>query len=270
MGLTGKPALRTTRADGGDQLLRSGTTNRETLRLLQEFWDRDAQTYDSWGEHGAWSPVERAAWTAILKQLLPPGGRVLDVGAGTGFLSLAAARMGYRVTALDISAGMLSYLEEAARRENLQIEIVHSSADEPPPGPFDAVIERLTIWTLPDPEKALCAWRTVTPSGRLVLFEGMWSGSDYIEAVRSRARAALNRWRHRPPEHHARYDAALLTHLPLVNNPSPDAMIELVTRAGWHQPRLQRLRDVEWARSVNLPPLERLLGVTPEFAISAA
>jgi hypothetical protein len=131
------------------------------------------------------------------------------------------------------------------------------------------VIERLTIWTLPDPEKALRAWRTVTPSGRLVLFEGIWSGRDYIEAFRSRGRAALNRWRRLPPEHHAPYDSALLSHLPLVSNPSPDRIIELVTRAGWQQPRLQRLRDVGWARSLSLSPLDRLLGVTPEFVVTA-
>jgi len=32
---------------------------------------------------------------------------------------------------------------------------------------------------------------------------------------------------------------------------------------------LERLRDVEWAQKMMLPPLERILGVTPEFAIVA-
>lgn len=251
------------------QQLRPRAADDDALRLLQEYWDRDASTYDSWGPHAARSLGERAAWTATFKRLLPPGGRLLDVGSGTGFLSLAAARMGYRVTALDISTGMLSSLEAAARKEDLQIDIVHSPADEPPPGPFDAVMERLAIWTLPDPEKALRAWRSVTPGGRLVLFEGIWAGRDYVVALRGRGRAALNRWRRLPPEHHAPYDSALVAQLPLVKNPTPDRILELVTSAGWQQPTLQRLRDVEWARSLNMSPLDRLLGITPEYAISA-
>jgi hypothetical protein len=60
-----------------------------------------------------------------------------------------------------------------------------------------------------------------------------------------------------------------MTLLPLLANPSPDRIIELVSGAGWQQPRLERLRDVEWARSLNMSPLERMLGVTPEFAVSA-
>jgi SAM-dependent methyltransferase len=261
--------VRATTGDVDEQPPRLGADDSDALRLLQAYWDEDAATYDSWAEHGANSPRERAAWTATLRRLLPPRGRVLDVGAGTGFLSLTAARMGYEVTALDISTGMLSCLEQAARKEALKIEIVHSPADEPPAGPFDAVIERLAIWTLPDPAKALHAWRAVAPGGRLVLFEGLWSGHDYIERSRARGRRVLNRLRRRPEEHHAPYDSTLMTLLPLLANPSPDRIIELVSGAGWQQPRLERLRDVEWARSLNMSPLERMLGVTPEFAVSA-
>jgi hypothetical protein len=43
----------------------------------------------------------------------------------------------------------------------------------------------------------------------------------------------------------------------------------VVEAAGWRSVRLERLRDVEWARAMVLPPLERMLGVTPEFAIIA-
>ena len=45
--------------------------------------------------------------------------------------------------------------------------------------------------------------------------------------------------------------------------------MELVEGAGWGPARLERLRDVEWARMLARRPLDRLLGTTPQFLISA-
>lgn len=251
----------------------AATQHREDRRThaeeaLRRYWDDDAATYDRWREHGAWSAGERAAWTVALARLLPPvGAKVLDVGAGTGFLSLAAARMGYEVTAVDISPGMLARLELAAAAEGLRIQIVCAPAHEPPTGPFDAVVERLALWTLPDPQRALAAWRDVTP-GRLVACEGLWTGRDYVEGLRRRARELLRRTRRLPREHHSP-SPQLQAALPPTNVVSPSAFIELLEPAGWRSPHLVRLRDVEWARQLALPPLDRLAGVTPEYAISA-
>lgn len=239
------------------------------LSALRRYWDRDAATYDRWREHGAWSAAERATWAATLVGLLPPAGaRLLDVGAGTGFLSLAAARLGYDVTALDISSSMLARLRENAASNGLHIETVCGPAHEPPDGPYDAVMERLALWTLPEPKRALAAWREVT-SGRLIVFEGVWSGCDYPEALRRRARRLLQRARRLEPEHHGPYPPDLQTRLPLLRDVSPSALIGAISTAGWSEPRLARLADVEWARLLALPPLERMLGVTPEYCVVA-
>jgi SAM-dependent methyltransferase len=237
---------------------------------VRAYWDADAATYDHSSDHGPGSPAQRAAWNAALHRLLPAApSRVLDVGAGTGFLSLAAARLGHRATGLDLSAGMLDRLREAAAGEGLELELVEGGAEAPPNGPFDAVIERHLLWTLPDPGAALAAWRSVAPGGRLILFEGLWGEADPVETLRGQAREGLRRLRGEPDHHHGHYDQEVREALPLAGGTHPDRVVELVEAAGWGPARLERLHDIEWTQLLQLPPTARLLGVTPRFAVVA-
>ena len=242
----------------------------ELTDRVRAYWDADAATYDDSPDHGAASAAEQAAWNAALVRLLPASPcHVLDAGAGTGFLSLACARLGHRVTALDLSSGMLDRLRIAAERDGLAVEVAEAGAESPPSGPFDAVIERHLLWTLPDPAAALAAWRAVAPAGRLVLFEGLWGRADPVEHLREQTREGMRRLRREPDHHHDRYDPAVVEALPLAGGTHPDRLVELVEGAGWGPARLERLRDIEWARLLRQPPAARLLGVTPRFAIVA-
>jgi SAM-dependent methyltransferase len=240
------------------------------LDEIRRFWDDDAPTYDDAPGHRPTSAAVQAAWTAALEALLPPApARVLDCGAGTGFLSLIAARLGHRVTSLDLSPMMLAKLEGGAAAEGLDIAVVVAPAHEPPSG-FDAVIERHLLWTLPDPGAALGAWRrAVVPGGRLVAIESLWGDADPVESVRSGVWQRVKRYRGTAPDHHGAYPPEVRGALPLGSGTHPRTLAAVVAQAGWAHPRLVRLRDVEWASTLEQRLPERLLGVAPRFAVVA-
>jgi len=238
---------------------------------LRAFWDRDAATYDLAASHAVSDPIEEAAWRAALLRSLPePGARVLDVGAGTGSLSLLAAYLGYRVTALDLSPGMLAKARAKAHDRGLEIEFVEGPATRPPDGPFDAVIERHLVWTTPDPTAALEAWRrVVAPGGRLAMFEGVWGAATALDRIKDAASGALRRVMGSAPDHHAPYAPEVLAQLPLGRMASPLPLIDAVRAAGWAGIRIQRLRDVEWAARLREPWPMGWLESLPRYVLAA-
>ena len=243
---------------------------------VRRYWNDDSAVYDDVAHHHPTGAAEQAAWTAALAELLPPAPcRVLDCGAGTGFLSLLAARLGHRVTALDLSPGMLGRLTAKAEAAGLDIEVVEGAAEQPPAGEFDAVMERHLLWTLPDPGGALQAWRRAAPSGRLLVIEGTWGAADPFERLRRRAQrfvidiSSAATGAPRRAGHHAEYPESLRAVMPLGSGTTPEALATVVVAAGWPAPRLHRLRDVEWASTLSQPWLERLFGSAPRFALVA-
>jgi ubiquinone/menaquinone biosynthesis C-methylase UbiE len=237
---------------------------------IRDYWDADAHTYDETRSHSISDTLEAAAWRQALAEALPvPGSTVLDVGAGTGALSLLAAELGYEVTALDLSPGMLGRAELKAKERRLdeRMHFVAGSATEPPEGPFDAVIERHVLWTMPDPVGAMARWREV--SRRLVLFEGVWGETDF----RRKAKDLLAEWLRRvmavPDDHHAPYPEDVLAELPLARLPSAVPLIDAVYEAGWSAVRIKRLRDVEWAAKLHEPWPLGSLEARPRYTLVA-
>jgi SAM-dependent methyltransferase len=236
---------------------------------IREFWDADAHTYDAAASHAISDPLEAAAWRQALRETLPERGTVLDVGAGTGALSLLAAELGHEVTALDLSPEMLARAERKAKERGLQerMRFVVGAASDLPAGPFDAVMERHVVWTLPEPVATLRHWRQV--AGRLVLFEGLWGRTDPLWRTADRAADAARRLMRTPPDHHAPYPEDVFAHLPLARQSSPGPMIEAVFDAGWTGARIKRLRDVEWAARLHEPWPLGWLEQRPRYALVA-
>lgn len=233
---------------------------------IREYWDRDAETYDRSPAHAVSDPVEAAVWRAVLRRHLPPPpARVLETGAGTGAITVLLAELGYRVTALDVSEAMLA--RARAKLLAFDVEFVVAPADAPPPGPFEAVVERNSLWTNPDPVSTLAAWRDVIePGGRLLVMEALHArsgGSRHLAAPAARKLLGLAH------EHHAPLDPEVRASLPLAGLSSPTPLIAAVRDAGWRGIRLERLRDVEWARRLAPPRVVSALESVPLCAIAA-
>jgi SAM-dependent methyltransferase len=139
-------------------------------------WDAAAAAFDEEPDHGLRDPEVRAAWARRLRDWLPQRPcDLLDLGCGTGSLSLLAAEQGHRVTGVDLSPAMIGLARSKLAGRDAVFLVGDAAA--PPVGEqrFDTVLVRHVLWTLPDPGRALRHWRDLLrPGGRLVLVEGVW------------------------------------------------------------------------------------------------
>jgi rhodanese-related sulfurtransferase len=118
-------------------------------------------------EFGATPLRGPAAWLIEQADLLPRGGKVLDVACGRGRHALLMASAGFDVHAIDRDPEAIEFLQSTAERLSLSLscEVVDLETDPPPtlPGPCDAILvfNYLHRPLLP----ALCA--ALAPGGRL-------------------------------------------------------------------------------------------------------
>jgi len=152
--------------------------------VIRDHWDWRASTFDDETGHGLFSDEQRQAWLDLLARLAGRAPRrVLDVGCGTGFLTLMLAELGHVVTAIDLSPQMIDRARRKAEQASLQIDfrtgdaVAIDCADKT----YELVVARHLIWTLPDPQRGVAEWlRVLRPGGRLILIEGKWADNEAV------------------------------------------------------------------------------------------
>ncbi|MBB2745699.1 UNVERIFIED_ORG: SAM-dependent methyltransferase [Microbispora rosea subsp. rosea] len=150
----------------------------ELTSAITDYWDAAADAFDDEPDHGLRADRTRAAWDRLLRAWAPSDpADILDIGCGTGSLSVLLAAAGHRVTGVDLAPRMIGQARAKFADAGLAGRFLVGDAGAPPVGDdrFDMLLCRHLIWTLPDPHAALREWvARLRPNGRLVLVEGRW------------------------------------------------------------------------------------------------
>jgi ubiquinone/menaquinone biosynthesis C-methylase UbiE len=131
-------------------------------------WDKIAPGYDK-----NVTPTHMCLGNESLRRAeLRAGMRFLDVAAGSGALSIPAARLGAQVLATDQSPVMLELLSARARQEGLNIEtrVMDGRALELDDNSFDMAGSQFGVMLFPNMPKGIREMvRVVKPGGRVLM-----------------------------------------------------------------------------------------------------
>ena len=100
------------------------------------------------------------------------GARVLDVACGTGVVAITAARLGARVTGLDLTPELLRRARENAGIADVVVDWHEGDAEQLPFGDadFDVVLSQFGHMFAPRPEVAVAEMLRVLKSGGTIAF----------------------------------------------------------------------------------------------------
>ena len=150
------------------------------------YWIRRAPGYSEVNQEEL-AGIQRMTWSKLLdREITQHFGngslarseiRILDIGAGPGFLSILLAELGYCVTAADFAESMTEEAKVNAGEISEKIDFRRENAMRLtfPEQSFDVVLSRNLTWNLPDPKAAYREWlRVLKPGGLMLVFDANW------------------------------------------------------------------------------------------------
>jgi ubiquinone/menaquinone biosynthesis C-methylase UbiE len=214
-------------------------------RKIKEYWDSRSKSYDKSPRHSLLPEI----WKDVLGNVFD-GSRmkILDVGCGTGFISLILAELGHDVVGLDISRGMLEVAIEKAKKRRLNVQFKLGDAENLPfkDNSFDAVICRHLIWTLPNPKKAISEFARVSKH-KVVIIDGKWMDKSLIARFRrSFGRLLISLYERRNPFRNFHYRRDINESLPFYGGTKPETIVEMFKEIGLKP----YITDLSWIRDL--------------------
>lgn len=242
-------------------------------RDITRLWNKEYKNYDNCYAHGIKSDNEKREWLRLLDSLIEKKpGEVLDVGAGTGFVSLLLAELGHSCKGLDLSENMLSLARKKAQDagfDKVCFALGDAEDTQEPEEKYDVVINRHLVWTLPHPEKALADWRRVLkPGGKLIVLEGNWHYNrplDRASVFLGKCLQSIQEQRNAFSKEDDSYDK-LKKELPMMQSKNAKRLSQMVENAGFSITVIP-LKAVDKAEKKAMPLVYRLLNPHKRIAV---
>ena len=215
--------------------------------VLRTMWNHRASSWEHQVEGS--EAFERIRWELIVASELKSSDRVLDLGAGTGFITLPIALKTNEVVAVDVSEKMIDALQrKAAEQRILNVTSVVMDLTELsfPDASFDVVVSSYALHHLRDDDKEqliVSCQRWLRPGGRIVIADMMFgrlaSGRDRRIAL-GKARRMIRKgpagvWR--LVRNVVRFGLRSGTELPA----SPAFWLAVLNGAGFRDPRFHEI-----------------------------
>jgi SAM-dependent methyltransferase len=207
-----------------------------TAQDADSFANFKAAQRESWS---SFVPVEITTTPPAAKLVkfaqVKPGQRVLDVGCGTGVVAVTAARLGAKVSGLDLTPTLLERARKNADIAGVDVEFIEGDAEALPypDASFDVVLSQFGHIFAPRPAVAL---------------------REMLRVLKSGGRIAFSTW---PPEH---FTGRMFSFLARYAPPPPPGVDTPAPPPLWGDPNVVRERlgavvtDLAFARDTLVAP----------------
>ena len=138
-------------------------------------------TWDS-GDYGRFASYMEPGALEILRRLpVGPGTRLLDVATGAGQIAIPAARLGARVTGIDIAPHSIAQARARAAAEGLTAQFDEGDAESLPypDAAFDVVVSLIGAMFAPRPDRVAAELVRVTRPGGMI-YMANWTPQGFV------------------------------------------------------------------------------------------